>query len=222
MKTKYQKFPVGTLFIITWDQDSQEANKNHVYTLLLGSMVSPHTSDATPHTHYSLVKSVEHNWSLPTLKTQDESSNLIALEPELAPKLPPHEQNSTLPFEIPMEFRMVMIIASSTSLGLCLISCIMICCCVDTIRNACCCCCIREKIVYVRSDREIPLKVITSPKRGREMREKIGEKLKEGGKKIREIKASLGNVRGKRREKIEKASLLTKNGDIVMLDTEEV
>eukprot|EP01127_Copromyxa_protea_P013954 TRINITY_DN3816_c0_g1_i1.p2 TRINITY_DN3816_c0_g1~~TRINITY_DN3816_c0_g1_i1.p2 ORF type:complete len:264 (-),score=57.62 TRINITY_DN3816_c0_g1_i1:56-847(-) len=64
------KFPKGTLIVITWDEDDNK-HENHIYTALLGSMITPGTKDDTPYTHYSLLRTVEDNWNLGTLGRED-------------------------------------------------------------------------------------------------------------------------------------------------------
>eukprot|EP01125_Pyxidicula_operculata_P012321 TRINITY_DN4043_c0_g1_i2.p1 TRINITY_DN4043_c0_g1~~TRINITY_DN4043_c0_g1_i2.p1 ORF type:complete len:269 (-),score=40.87 TRINITY_DN4043_c0_g1_i2:1021-1827(-) len=64
------KFPPKTLIVITWDEDDNLHN-NHIYTVLLGSTIKPGTRVATQHNHYSLLRTVEDNWSLGTLGRND-------------------------------------------------------------------------------------------------------------------------------------------------------
>jgi hypothetical protein len=47
---------------------------NHVYTLLLGKGVSPGTTDDTPYNHYSILATLQKEWGLSSLGTNDEKA----------------------------------------------------------------------------------------------------------------------------------------------------
>jgi len=63
-------FNNGTLTVVTFDESIPYAD-NHVYTTLLGSMVKPGTTENERYTHYSLLRTVEENFDLGTLRTSD-------------------------------------------------------------------------------------------------------------------------------------------------------
>lgn len=75
--------PEGTLVVVTWDEADYDANgydtnydgQNQVYTVLLGDMITPGTVDDTPYNHYSLIKTIEKNFDLGSLKKNDKDSN---------------------------------------------------------------------------------------------------------------------------------------------------
>eukprot|EP01120_Amphizonella_sp_Union-15-10_P012329 TRINITY_DN5453_c0_g2_i1.p1 TRINITY_DN5453_c0_g2~~TRINITY_DN5453_c0_g2_i1.p1 ORF type:complete len:307 (-),score=60.37 TRINITY_DN5453_c0_g2_i1:72-935(-) len=74
MSQRLDKFPNGTLIVITWDEDDY-LDFNHIYTAVLGSMVVPGTKDDTPYTHYSLLRTVEDNFGLGSLGRNDAQAN---------------------------------------------------------------------------------------------------------------------------------------------------
>jgi len=63
---RLQSFPKNTLIVITWDEDDKTEG-NRVFTVLIGSMIIPRTTDHTLFSHYSLLKTVEENWNLGNL-----------------------------------------------------------------------------------------------------------------------------------------------------------
>jgi hypothetical protein len=70
---RYNKFPAGTLFVITWDEDDY-SEKNRIFTSISGSMITPGSSNHETFNHYSLLKTVEMNWGLGTLGRNDDSA----------------------------------------------------------------------------------------------------------------------------------------------------
>jgi hypothetical protein len=70
---RYNKFPPGTLFVITWDEDDY-SEENHIFTSLSGSMITPGTKNHEQYNHYSLLKTVEKNWNLGTLGRNDDDA----------------------------------------------------------------------------------------------------------------------------------------------------
>ncbi|KAI8873383.1 phosphoesterase [Ramicandelaber brevisporus] len=59
-----------TAFVLTFDEDDSEGD-NTVYTAILGKGVKPGTTDSTPYNHYSLLRTIEDNWSLGNLGRND-------------------------------------------------------------------------------------------------------------------------------------------------------
>lgn len=52
---------------------------NRVYTLLLGKGIEPGTVDSTPYTHYSILATLQKQWGLSTLGTNDENATPFIL-----------------------------------------------------------------------------------------------------------------------------------------------
>jgi len=76
---KIQNLPVGTLTLITFDEDDTLGN-NNVYATLLGDMIITGGSDDTLYNHYSQLQTVESNWNLPNLNTNDgTAANLLTM-----------------------------------------------------------------------------------------------------------------------------------------------
>ena len=61
------------LVVITYDESSYFGG-NKIYNVLLGPMVKEGTSNGTAHTHYSLLKMIEDEWSLGSLNRLDASA----------------------------------------------------------------------------------------------------------------------------------------------------
>jgi len=70
MGPRLKKFPNGTLFVVTWDEDDYSLN-NHIYTSIFGSMIQGGSVDDTNYSHYSLLSTVEQNWGLGSLNRND-------------------------------------------------------------------------------------------------------------------------------------------------------
>ena len=64
----------GTLVVVTYDEGNDD---NHIYTVLLGSMVKAGTVISTKYDHYDLLKLIEDNFSLGNLGKQDAVSQVI-------------------------------------------------------------------------------------------------------------------------------------------------
>lgn len=64
-----QNFMNNTLVVVTFDEGIKPDNK--IYTLLLGDMIPAGNLDNTSYTHYSLLRLVEDQFSLPTLERED-------------------------------------------------------------------------------------------------------------------------------------------------------
>jgi phospholipase C len=65
------RFADGTLVIVTFDEGDGTPATDPLYTVLLGPMVSAGSLDSTPYTHYSLLRTVESVFGLPTLGRGD-------------------------------------------------------------------------------------------------------------------------------------------------------
>ena len=84
-KRAWQKsnVPEGTLLVITFDEADYDAQgydtnydgPNQIYTVLLGDMIAPGTVIGTPYNHYNLIRTVEENFGLGSLKKNDEGAN---------------------------------------------------------------------------------------------------------------------------------------------------
>ncbi|TPX59073.1 hypothetical protein PhCBS80983_g02745 [Powellomyces hirtus] len=74
------EFMNSTLVIITWDESENYFNDNQVATYLLGPMVDGAKSktDNTKYSHYSILKTIEDNWSLGSLGRSDVSATTFA------------------------------------------------------------------------------------------------------------------------------------------------
>jgi phospholipase C len=64
------QFMQGTLVVVTFDE-SLPHDDNHVFTALLGSMVKPGTVESDRYDHYSLLRTIEENFELGTLRRND-------------------------------------------------------------------------------------------------------------------------------------------------------
>eukprot|EP01121_Diplochlamys_sp_Union-15-3_P007617 TRINITY_DN1951_c0_g1_i5.p1 TRINITY_DN1951_c0_g1~~TRINITY_DN1951_c0_g1_i5.p1 ORF type:complete len:278 (+),score=47.89 TRINITY_DN1951_c0_g1_i5:87-920(+) len=67
---RLSKFPANTIFVVTWDEDDY-TEENKIDTFVFGSTVKKGGSDNKHYTHYSLLRTVEDNWSLGTLGRND-------------------------------------------------------------------------------------------------------------------------------------------------------
>lgn len=63
-------FMKGTLVVVTFDESLPHAD-NHVYTALLGDMVKPGTVEPDRYDHYSLLRTIQENFELGTLRRND-------------------------------------------------------------------------------------------------------------------------------------------------------
>ena len=70
-------FMDGTLVMITFDETDDfnaDPSTQTLYAVLLGPMVQAGTTNPTPYTHYSLLRTVEDTFNLGTLRRNDESA----------------------------------------------------------------------------------------------------------------------------------------------------
>lgn len=75
--------PEGTLIVVTFDEADYDANgydtnydgPNQIYTVLLGDMIEPGTTISTPYNHYNLIRTVQENFQLGSLKKNDYGAN---------------------------------------------------------------------------------------------------------------------------------------------------
>ena len=65
------KFPPETLIVITFDEAYPYYDPYEIYTLLIGDMLQAGTTRTEPYNHFSLLRSVEENFGLGTLKRND-------------------------------------------------------------------------------------------------------------------------------------------------------
>ena len=81
-------FPPNTLVVVTYDEADFEASydtkakakyyydgPNQIYTVLLGDMIKPGTVSYEGYNHYSLIKTIEQNFSLGDLGKNDKEAN---------------------------------------------------------------------------------------------------------------------------------------------------
>jgi hypothetical protein len=67
---RFSLFPNNTLIVLTWDEDNY-LSFNHIYTALLGSMVTTNTTDNSKYDHFSLLRTIEDNFQLGNLGRRD-------------------------------------------------------------------------------------------------------------------------------------------------------
>jgi hypothetical protein len=85
---KHSRLPEGTLVVITFDEadfnssyekvrgwDGTYDGPNQIYTVLLGDMIEPRSIEQEGYNHYSLLKTVEKNFDLPSLGKNDQDAN---------------------------------------------------------------------------------------------------------------------------------------------------
>ncbi|WP_298423723.1 alkaline phosphatase family protein [uncultured Kordia sp.] len=73
----------GTLLVVTFDEADYDADgydtnydgPNQIYTVLLGDMIQPGTVIDTPYNHYNLIRTVQENFQLNSLKKNDYGAN---------------------------------------------------------------------------------------------------------------------------------------------------
>lgn len=76
-------FPESTLLFITWDEDDY-TEENQILSFMLdptGLLITPGTADNTLYNHYSLLASIEDNWSLGNMNRNDKNATLISFKP---------------------------------------------------------------------------------------------------------------------------------------------
>jgi len=66
-----------SLMLITWDEDDGNPS-NHVATLVIGPSVIPGYVSSTLYNHYSLLKTLEQDWSLAALTTNDSGATAMS------------------------------------------------------------------------------------------------------------------------------------------------
>ncbi|KAI9304565.1 phosphoesterase [Cunninghamella echinulata] len=73
LRLKEPAFTKNTLFVLTWDkQETVISLDNHVLTVLFGPMVNRYAlTDSVNYDHYSILKTVQDNWDLPSLGQND-------------------------------------------------------------------------------------------------------------------------------------------------------
>ncbi|KAI9227813.1 MAG: phosphoesterase family-domain-containing protein [Piptocephalis tieghemiana] len=75
-------FTRRTLIVVTYDEREVYAGWNHVYTVLLGPAAKALAGyeDPNPYDHYSLLRTIEENWSLGTLGRGDAKATPFILD----------------------------------------------------------------------------------------------------------------------------------------------
>ena len=68
------KFPPETLIVVTFDEAYPYTFDYGIYTLLLGDFLQPGNVNSEPVNHYNLLRSIEDNFSLGTMKRHDETA----------------------------------------------------------------------------------------------------------------------------------------------------
>jgi hypothetical protein len=68
-----QKEMKGTLVVVTYDESEGDDKNDRIYTVFLGDMVKIQTLDKE-YNHYSVLKTIEDNFGLPTLNSGDASA----------------------------------------------------------------------------------------------------------------------------------------------------
>lgn len=66
-----EKFPPETLIVITFDEAYPYHDPYAIYTLLIGDMLQAGTTITEPYNHYSLLRSIEINFGLGSLRRND-------------------------------------------------------------------------------------------------------------------------------------------------------
>jgi len=66
----------GTLVVVTFDESEDHEKTNHIYTVLLGDMVKSGEIDKL-YSHYSVLKTVEDNFGLPSMHAGDRDAEPI-------------------------------------------------------------------------------------------------------------------------------------------------
>jgi Phosphoesterase family len=69
------RFMDGTLVVVTFDESEDKASP--IYTVLLGSMITPGTSDRARYDHYSLLRTIEDTLGIGTLGRHDATATPI-------------------------------------------------------------------------------------------------------------------------------------------------
>lgn len=65
------RFPPETLIVITFDEAYPYHDSYEIYSLLIGDMLAAGTARSEPYNHYNLLRSVEDNFGLGSLKRND-------------------------------------------------------------------------------------------------------------------------------------------------------
>jgi len=76
-----KKFMHNTLVLVTFDENEVYADRNQIFSVLLGDAIPTElhgTTDSNYYNHYSELATVEANWDLPTLGRWDVGANVYA------------------------------------------------------------------------------------------------------------------------------------------------
>ncbi|NEM90081.1 alkaline phosphatase family protein [Galbitalea soli] len=63
-----------SLLVVTFDEDENRGGDNRVLTVLAGPAARPGARSATPASHYSLLRTIEANWSLAPMRAGDSAA----------------------------------------------------------------------------------------------------------------------------------------------------
>ncbi|KAI8150259.1 phosphoesterase family-domain-containing protein [Fennellomyces sp. T-0311] len=77
-RIKKPAFSKNTMFVVTFDEDDSNTDENHVYTALFGpdwKGAPKSKKDKKEYDHYSLLRTIEDNWSLGDLGEEDEDAD---------------------------------------------------------------------------------------------------------------------------------------------------
>jgi acid phosphatase len=76
LSARLSKLPPKTLLIVTWDEDDH-SQSNQVLTFMIGANFKAGSADNTLYDHYSLLATLEDNWSVGNLGRNDKNAKLI-------------------------------------------------------------------------------------------------------------------------------------------------
>lgn len=82
-----KQFMEKTLVLLTYDESETYSKPNRIVSVLLGGAVPDKlkgTKDDTLYSHYSILSTVENNWSLPNLGRYDVGANVFAFVAEIS------------------------------------------------------------------------------------------------------------------------------------------
>jgi acid phosphatase len=78
-------FTKDLAMVVTFDESESDGDANHIYAALLGDALQPFTGgheDAARYDHYSLIRTVQKNWNLQPLGTNDAGAAVINMGTE--------------------------------------------------------------------------------------------------------------------------------------------
>ena len=79
-RLRNKAFTKDLAMVITFDESETKSGPNHVFAVLVGDALKPKGhSDTAKYTHYSLMKTVEDNWDLGSVKRNDTAATSIIM-----------------------------------------------------------------------------------------------------------------------------------------------